>query len=93
MYINNKIAAAQAAAQPLPVEPVFSSTSESNAEIVRSVREALANYEDPTIMHQLQKELAIKEDRWGAGTGRGTRDRQSSVPSPAAPTSAWVDVW
>jgi len=33
---------------------------ETHAEIVRSVRETLANYEDPTIMFQLQKELAIK---------------------------------
>jgi hypothetical protein len=64
MYINNKIAAAQAAAQPSAMEPIFSAASESNAEIVRSCRESLSNYEDPTIMHQLQKELAIKEDRF-----------------------------
>jgi hypothetical protein len=28
------------------------------------VRETLANYEDPTIMYQLQKELAVKEERF-----------------------------
>jgi len=39
-------------------------TTESNAEIVRSVREALASYDDPTVMFQLQKELAIKEERF-----------------------------
>jgi hypothetical protein len=34
------------------------------ADIVRSVRETLANYEDPTVMYQLQKELAVKEERF-----------------------------
>ncbi|GBF93631.1 hypothetical protein Rsub_06353 [Raphidocelis subcapitata] len=37
---------------------------ESNAEVVRSVRELLASYDDPTIHYQLQKELAIKEERF-----------------------------
>jgi hypothetical protein len=55
---------------------------ESHAEIVRSVRETLASYDDPTVMFALQKELAIKEERFedarwagmgsgGAGAGRG----------------------
>lgn len=30
----------------------------------RSVREMLSSYEDPTIMFQLQKELAVKEERF-----------------------------
>ena len=29
-----------------------------------SVREALSSFEDPTVMHQLQKELAVKEERF-----------------------------
>lgn len=29
-----------------------------------SVRETLSSYEDPTIMYQLQKELAVKEERF-----------------------------
>lgn len=31
---------------------------------MRSVRETLSSYEDPTIMFQLQKELAVKEERF-----------------------------
>lgn len=50
-------------AAPAPVEH-FAATNESHAEIVRSVRETLSNYEDPTIMYQLQKELAVKEERF-----------------------------
>jgi hypothetical protein len=51
---------------------------ESNAEIVRSVRETLASYDDPTVMFALQKELAIKEERfedarWGEGGSRRGR--------------------
>jgi hypothetical protein len=41
-----------------------SSHNETHAEIVRSVRETLSSYEDPTIMFQLQKELAVKEERF-----------------------------
>ncbi|GBF99500.1 hypothetical protein Rsub_12278 [Raphidocelis subcapitata] len=37
---------------------------ESNAEIVRSCRDAIASFDDPTVMIQLQKELAIKEERF-----------------------------
>jgi len=32
--------------------------------LARSVRETLSSYEDPTIMYQLQKELAVKEERF-----------------------------
>jgi hypothetical protein len=29
-----------------------------------SVRETLSSYEDPTVMYQLQRELAVKEERF-----------------------------
>jgi len=77
MYVTQKIASSAAAP---PVEPHresaaaerggrgglhgFAHGGESNAEIVKSVREALASYDDPTVMFQLQKELAIKEERF-----------------------------
>ncbi|WIA36726.1 hypothetical protein OEZ86_007998 [Tetradesmus obliquus] len=60
VYIAKKIAESAA---PAPIEQ-YPASSESHAEIVRSVRETLANYEDPTIMYQLQKELAVKEERF-----------------------------
>eukprot|EP00882_Tetradesmus_deserticola_P003683 GHRQ01003897.1.p1 GENE.GHRQ01003897.1~~GHRQ01003897.1.p1 ORF type:complete len:336 (+),score=101.75 GHRQ01003897.1:288-1295(+) len=60
VYIAKKIA--ESAAPPLIEQ--YPASNETNAEIVRSVRETLANYEDPTIMHQLQKELAVKEERF-----------------------------
>eukprot|EP00879_Flechtneria_rotunda_P002717 GHRR01002923.1.p1 GENE.GHRR01002923.1~~GHRR01002923.1.p1 ORF type:complete len:338 (+),score=69.67 GHRR01002923.1:93-1106(+) len=60
VYISKKIADVAA---HTPVE-FHSITNESNAEIARSVREALANYEDPTIMYQLQKDLAVQEERF-----------------------------
>ncbi|KAI8462549.1 MAG: bifunctional nuclease-domain-containing protein [Monoraphidium minutum] len=62
MFVARRIVAA--AATP-PLEPFgLSAVAASNAEIVRSVREALASYDDPTVMFQLQKELAIKEERF-----------------------------
>lgn len=60
MYLNKKIAENIA---PQPLEP-YNTGNESNSDIVRSVRETLASYEDPTIMFQLQKELAVKEERF-----------------------------
>lgn len=64
-----------AGASAAPAAPV-----ESNAEIVRSVREALSSYDDPTVMYQLQKELAIKEERfedarWVGAGARGVWGR------------------
>ncbi|GAX79857.1 hypothetical protein CEUSTIGMA_g7297.t1 [Chlamydomonas eustigma] len=60
MYITKQVANY---ATSYPVEPL-SQQSETNAEIVRSVRETLATFEDPTTMLQLQKELAIQEERY-----------------------------
>jgi len=60
MYISKRIAE-QATAHP---SEAYSTQSESAAEIVRSCREALASFEDPTVMFQLQKELAIQEQRY-----------------------------
>lgn len=60
MYVNKKIAEVAA---PQQLEN-FSAASESHADIVRSVKEALSSYEDPTVMYQLQKALAIKEERF-----------------------------
>lgn len=39
-------------------------TNETHAEIVRSCREALTNFEDPTVMFTLQKDLAIRNERF-----------------------------
>lgn len=60
VFLNRKIADT---ATPVAVEQ-YAPSSETHAEIVRSVREALSNYEDPTIMYQLAKELAVKEERF-----------------------------
>jgi len=62
VYISKKIADS---AQPVSVEQLTAASSnETSADIVRSVRETLSSYEDPTIMYQLQKELAVKEERF-----------------------------
>lgn len=61
MYVNKRIAEV---ATTLPTDAHSPQGSESNADIVRSVREALASFEDPTVMFQLQKELAIKNQRF-----------------------------
>lgn len=74
MYINKKIAETAAPAPPEPYPaPVershhrpLGSALESQAEIARSCREALSSYEDPTIMLQLQKDLAIRDERCAA---------------------------
>lgn len=83
MYVSKKIADAAAAPpfEPLAGHAAAGAAGggargrgggaggESNAEIVRSVREALASYDDPTVMSQLQKELAIKEERFEDARG------------------------
>jgi hypothetical protein len=73
--------------------------TESHAEIVKSVRETLSSYDDPTVMFQLQKELAIKEERfedarwvlmfrgWGGGGG-GRQQRPSAAAAAAAAAAA-----
>lgn len=60
VYVSKRIAELAA---PVTLEP-YHPSNESDADIVRSVRETLSNYEDPTIMYQLQKELAVKEERF-----------------------------
>lgn len=65
MYVNKKIAEH---ATPHSTE-VYAAHSESHADIVRSVRETLASFEDPTIFYQLQKELAVKEERFEDAKG------------------------
>eukprot|EP00199_Chlamydomonas_sp_CCMP681_P002491 CAMPEP_0119106992 /NCGR_PEP_ID=MMETSP1180-20130426/7887_1 /TAXON_ID=3052 ORGANISM="Chlamydomonas cf sp, Strain CCMP681" /NCGR_SAMPLE_ID=MMETSP1180 /ASSEMBLY_ACC=CAM_ASM_000741 /LENGTH=335 /DNA_ID=CAMNT_0007092413 /DNA_START=23 /DNA_END=1030 /DNA_ORIENTATION=+ len=63
MYVSKRIA--ELAMQPLePVTPQNSALAETHADIVRSVRDMLASFEDPTIMFQLQKELAVREQRF-----------------------------
>lgn len=64
MYVAKKIAESASAPAVEAYSPAASPTSETHADIVRSVREALASYEDPTIMIQLQKELAVREERF-----------------------------
>lgn len=62
VYISKKIADQ---AQPVSVEQLAAASSnETHADIVRSVRETLSSYEDPTVMYQLQRELAVKEERF-----------------------------
>lgn len=60
MYVNKRIAETQST----PAAEAYPTHSETHAEIVRSVRETLASYEDPTVMYQLQKDLAVKEERF-----------------------------
>lgn len=62
IYVSRKIAEM---ATPLQPEPVAApSASDMHAEVARSVREALASFEDPTVVLQLQKELAVKAERF-----------------------------
>lgn len=60
VYVSKRIAEQATPATQEQYQP----TNETHADIVRSVRETLSNYEDPTIMYQLQKELAVKEERF-----------------------------
>ncbi|KAG1676474.1 hypothetical protein FOA52_002294 [Chlamydomonas sp. UWO 241] len=60
IYISQAIAETAA---PFPTD-TFPSQSETEKQITQSVRETLASFEDPTTMLQLQKELAIKEERY-----------------------------
>jgi len=66
MYVNKRIAE-NATAHPVEAYTAgggVASGGESHADIVRSVRETLSSFEDPTVMYQLQKELAIQEQRY-----------------------------
>lgn len=58
VFVSKRIAELAA---PPPPEPY---TSERQKFVEASVRETLSSYEDPTIMFQLQKELAVKEERF-----------------------------
>ncbi|GLC44475.1 hypothetical protein PLESTB_000069300 [Pleodorina starrii] len=60
MYVAKKIA--ETAGTPYPEQPA--TQNETASEIVRSVRETLAGFEDPTVMYTLQKDLAVKEERF-----------------------------
>ncbi|KXZ43808.1 hypothetical protein GPECTOR_80g168 [Gonium pectorale] len=60
MYVSKRIA--DTASTAYPDQPP--AANESNSEIVRSVRETLASFEDPTVMYTLQKDLAVKEERF-----------------------------
>ncbi|PNW72526.1 hypothetical protein CHLRE_16g688302v5 [Chlamydomonas reinhardtii] len=60
MYVSKRIA--DAASTVYPDQPA--APNETASEIVRSVRETLASFEDPTVMYQLQKDLAVKEERF-----------------------------
>ncbi|GLI68473.1 hypothetical protein VaNZ11_012899 [Volvox africanus] len=60
MYVAKKIA--DTAGAPYPDQPA--TPNETATEIVRSVRETLASFEDPTVMYTLQKDLAVKEERF-----------------------------
>ena len=64
MYVNKRIAE-NATAHPADLAGLAGAVAggESHADIVRSVREAITSFEDPCIMLQLQKELAIQEQR------------------------------
>ena len=62
MFVNKRVAEA-AAHHAGQAQATHAHTSETHADIVKSIRLTLSSYEDPTIMMQLQKELAIKEDR------------------------------
>lgn len=69
MYVNKKIAEH---AVPPPPDPyasterpaAASATGESHTDIARSCREMLSSFEDPTILLQLQKELAVRDERY-----------------------------
>ncbi len=62
MFITPAVAAY---ATSYNTQDLFAHTqSESSAEILRSCRETLSSFEDPTTMLQLQKDLAIREERY-----------------------------
>jgi len=80
MYVSRRIA--QTAAPPEPpagAEAAFygggggaagHAGGESQAEVMRTCRDALASFDDPTILLTLQKELAVKEERYGEAQAR-----------------------
>jgi hypothetical protein len=61
MFVNKRIADV---ACTQPIDTAALSAAETHADIVRSVKDTLATFEDPTVMYQLQKELAVKEQRF-----------------------------
>lgn len=63
MYVNKHVA--QSAAQKhVPSTNTYSAQIESNQDKVKAIRHTLSTFEDPTIMFNLQKELAVQEDRF-----------------------------
>lgn len=60
IYISKSIAEN---ATVYPTE-TFQNQSETDMQIIQSVKETLASFEDPTTMLQLQKELAVQEERY-----------------------------
>ncbi|MEW5302660.1 MAG: hypothetical protein WDW38_004226 [Sanguina aurantia] len=62
MFVRRSIA--DIAAKPVDVLQPVATVTESQAEIIRSVRQQLTSFEDPTVMFQLKVDLAIKENRF-----------------------------
>lgn len=63
MYVNKRVAEA-AAQHHVSTSHTYSAQGESHQDIVKSIRHTLSSFEDPTVMFQLQKELAVKEERF-----------------------------
>eukprot|EP00798_Chlamydomonas_sp_ICE-L_P020783 gene20783-27607_t len=60
MFISKRVAANVTT----PYEAESGGDAETHADIVLSVRSALSSFEDPTVMYQLQKSLAIQQQRF-----------------------------
>ncbi|KAI7842678.1 hypothetical protein COHA_003609 [Chlorella ohadii] len=76
IYVNKEVAARMAQPSHALESPSPGASSEHHADVVRSCREEIAAFNDPTIMHKLQMQLAIAEERFeDATTLRDTIDR------------------
>jgi bifunctional DNase/RNase len=76
IYVNKEVAARMAQPSHALESGSPGASSEHHADVVRSCREEIAAFNDPTIMHKLQMQLAIAEERFeDATTLRDAIDR------------------
>eukprot|EP00798_Chlamydomonas_sp_ICE-L_P014726 gene14726-20770_t len=64
MYISKKVAENATAFPSESASGKLTESLETPADIVRSVRTTLSSFEDPTVMFQLHKSLAIQQQRY-----------------------------
>jgi bifunctional DNase/RNase len=60
MYVSKHVALSVGLAEPASIAP----QPETSEDVIASVRDTLSSYDDPTIMFQLQKDLAIMEENY-----------------------------